>query len=227
MHNHATHRHSHHRRQPKLLSLDRKFDPERYYSDDIGLDNVESLMDEWVYLGCPFSPFCELHRQFPAHDDCIVIAVDGACWNNGGPNASAAIGVFVGPGNKHNISRTVDFDVPTNQKAELTAGLNGLITALNLRKESRNADNRVSIVVIKSDSEYLVKAMTEWILKWKRNGYTNCKGRPVANKSIFLAIEEEFCALEQRGVEVLFWHVPREYNAEADELASRALQNAA
>jgi ribonuclease HI len=39
-------------------------------------------------------------------------------------------------------------------------------------------------VTIKADSEYLVNGMTEWILKWEKNGYTNAKGTRVVNREL-------------------------------------------
>lgn len=65
--------------------------------------------------------------------------------------------------------------------------------------------------------------MTEWVHKWLDNGWTNCKGLPVINADLFTKLVQQVRTLRGIGVEVLFWHVPRERNWQADELANDAL----
>lgn len=66
--------------------------------------------------------------------------------------------------------------------------------------------------------------MTEWVFKWERNDYRTSKGRKVTNHVFFKKLEKLVKKLNELNVEVLFWHVPRDFNKEADELASMALQ---
>lgn len=80
-------------------------------------------------------------------------------------------------------------------------------------------------VVIKSDSEYLVKGMTERVFKWEKNGYRTPKGTAVTNSTPFKKLGMLISMLNELGVEVLFWQVPRRYNEQADELANVALQH--
>jgi ribonuclease HI len=40
-------------------------------------------------------------------------------------------------------------------------------------------------VAIKADSEYLIKGMTEWVVKWRMNGWKTAKGRDVVNRGLF------------------------------------------
>jgi ribonuclease HI len=159
-----------------------------------------------------------------AHKDCIVIAVDGACWNNGTADARAAAGVFVGEESEYNDSFVLKVSKPTNQVAELRAGIRGLEQALVI-KSNGVGDGDLKQVVIKADSEYLVKAMTEWVFKWERNGYRNSRGTPVTNTPHFKRLEELVVELNKLDVEVLFWHVPRDYNKQADMWANNALHN--
>ena len=77
-------------------------------------------------------------------------------------------------------------------------------------------------VVIKADSAYLVKGMTEWIFNWRENGYTNAQDFPVFNADLFRSIDQQIIELNNAGVEVLFWHVLRSRNKEADRLANDA-----
>jgi ribonuclease HI len=111
---------------------------------------------------------------------------------------------------------------PTNQSAELEACHRALRVSLDVT-DKRVDGERLEQLVIKSDSEYLVKGMTEYVLKWKKNGYKNCKGKPVINADWFQALEETVAELESYGVQVFFWLVPRQHNQEADWLARSAL----
>lgn len=81
-------------------------------------------------------------------------------------------------------------------------------------------------VVIKTDSDYIVRHMTECITKWRQNGFVNNKGTYVADADIFNQIDILTGHLNVQGVEVLFWRVGRLENAEADALAGAALGRA-
>lgn len=85
-------------------------------------------------------------------------------------------------------------------------------------------DDVVRQYVIKSNSEYVVRGVTEWLLKWKTNGRINSRGRAVANHDLWEMIDDKICEVEEDfNFRIQFWQVPREYNQEADELAKDAL----
>jgi ribonuclease HI len=44
-------------------------------------------------------------------------------------------------------------------------------------------------LLIETDSQYAIKALTEWLAGWKRNGWLNSAKKPVANKAAILAID--------------------------------------
>jgi ribonuclease HI len=109
------------------------------------------------------------------HVDTVVIAVDGACRNNGYPYARAGAGVFFHRANRQwNEAVLLSNEFNTSQRAELFACIMPVRSAKRLRmlNPSYDAGNRprrlgpmrdLRRVVIKADSEYLVKGMTEWI----------------------------------------------------------------
>jgi ribonuclease HI len=82
--------------------------------------------------------------------------------------------------------------------------------------------DRVGAVVIKSDSEYVVRGVTEWLPKWKKNGWKNARGQPVANSTYFKEIKR-LIELFEEDASVKPWLVPREQNKMADSLAVSAL----
>lgn len=48
------------------------------------------------------------------------------------------------------------------------------------------------------------------------NDYRTSRGTPVVNASLFRKLQELVAELNGLNVEVLFWHVPRERNKQAD-----------
>jgi ribonuclease HI len=181
-----------------------------------GADTIELPVNGWNFVRCSLRS---------GHTDGIVIAVDGACRHNGSPPAaSAAFGVFVAPRSGYNVGRALPAAHATSQKAELQAGIAGLRAAADI---ARNApyfrNNPLRQVVVKADSAYLVDGITDWIRAWRRNGYVGARGEEVVNAEHFRELDALVGRLEAMGVAVLFWHVAREQNAEADKLANDAL----
>lgn len=190
------------------------------------MENVEVRDDDetWTYVACEDSNPCPDCSCIQPHLDCIVIAVDGACMGNGLPGARAAAGVFFGKGSTYNTSTILTEPKATNQIAELTAGILGLEQAMEIQRQGLG-EEKLYQVLIKSDSQYLVNGMTKWVFKWETNGYQTSKGTPVVNSALFKQLGKLIDQLNKLGIEVLFWHVPRRYNEQADELANMALQS--
>ncbi|CAG9953925.1 unnamed protein product [Clonostachys rosea f. rosea IK726] len=217
---------AHYASQTREWTKNRKFEPNELYSEDINTADVEVRDDDetWTYVACDNDSPCPHCSCLQPHLDCIVIAVDGACKGNGSTDARAAAGVFVGKSSKYNKSTVLTESEATNQIAELKAGILGLSQAIEIQGCGVEGE-ALHQVVIKSDSKYLVEGMTEWVFKWEGNGYRTCKGVAVTNSALFKELEILIGRLNKLGVEVLFWHVPRSYNKQADELANLALQS--
>jgi ribonuclease HI len=116
-------------------------------------------------------------RPLPCHHFRIVFT-DGACTNNGRPEARAGAGVAYTsthcPGGHFEVPITNSEDNSTlrsNQRAELLAaklGLEILDMAAKLNSdESSGVPGDGSAWIIATDSEYVVKGMTEWLPAWK------------------------------------------------------------
>lgn len=88
----------------------------------------------------------------------LLIFTDGACTNNGKPNAKAGCGVFYPNKEYDNISVRFNKHPITNQRAELYAIYLALLT-------SNESD-----IIIYTDSLYSIKCLTEWMPKWKLSG---------------------------------------------------------
>ena len=217
--------------QSRIVVPDR-FEPVDRSGRIIDPDLIEDQRnDKWRLAGCHHSDICaHCGRYDTLHLGTIIIGTDGACRGNGTPRARASIGVVVGTQSRYNLSELIDEGPYTNQRAELYAAFRALDQAATISTSDSLVDDEgepapLNAVIIKSDSEYLVKGMTEWVRKWEDNGYLTAKGKPVGNADLFQQLVGMVQFLAAEGVEVLFWHVPRKFNEEADELANRALDD--
>lgn len=100
----------------------------------------------------------------------VEIFCDGACSGNPGPGGYGAILRYGGRVKELNGgSRDT-----TNNRMEMTAAIEAL---RQLTRPCR--------VIITTDSQYLVKGMTEWITGWQKKGWRNSKKEPVVNKDLW------------------------------------------
>ena len=191
---------------------------DRLHSDKFERHEISDFMPA-PCPGCELCPKCGFHLP---RADAIIIAVDGACRDNGYPNARAAYGVYFNIDSEYNSAGLLDEGPMTNQRAEITAA----IEACKLCYQMVNTPNfpqETKQVVIKSDSAYLVNSMVEYVEKWRLNNYTSSRGRPVVNVDLLRDLDERVVWLEDEGVNMRFWHVPRAQNQQADKLANAAL----
>ena len=100
----------------------------------------------------------------------VEIFCDGACSGNPGPGGYGAILRYAGRV-KELSGGAKD---TTNNRMEMTAAIEAL---RQLKRPCR--------VSITTDSQYLVKGMTEWIAGWQRKGWRNSKKEPVVNRDLW------------------------------------------
>ena len=135
---------------------------------------------------------------------------DGACApSNPGPAGWGA--VLIAPGGGSETDHFGFIGHGTNQIAELTAALEGL--------------KRVPVgaeVELVSDSQYVLKGLTEWRAGWEKKGWRTSKGEPVANLALW---KQLFATADLRrvGVRWVRGHNGDRCNEKADALANRAL----
>ncbi|KAJ5952450.1 uncharacterized protein N7479_010863 [Penicillium vulpinum] len=218
------------KRNRNITPADRRFHAKNEYPAKFTLQEMEIDIGAWVCLACPTSTHkCRDCKQYEGHEDSLVIAIHGECIT-GKTGARSAIGVFYGRGNGGNTSWPIpgkDNHSHTTQIAELTACLRALRNATSIIDKRRSMMRKGKVLmplttfVIKTDSEYLVRSLTEWLPKWKNNGWKTCKGVQVANADMFKLAEAGIVMLEM-VVQVKFWLVPKENNTEATCLAKMA-----
>ena len=73
-----------------------------------------------------------------------------------------------------------------------------------------------------TDSTYVKQGMTEWIIKWKSNGYRNAKKKPVLNSDLWKQLDE----LDSTHQVKWYWikgHSGHPGNERADALANKGV----
>lgn len=138
------------------------------------------------------------------------IYTDGACSGNPGPGGWGAV-IFDNNNKQKNISGSEKST--TNNRMELSAA----IMALKKIKTS-------SEILIYTDSTYVKNGITEWVLKWKRNGWKNSNRKPVKNKDLWVKLDN-LCDQNKVSWKWVKGHSSNKYNNLADELATQAIEN--
>ena len=140
----------------------------------------------------------------------VTIYTDGACKGNPGPGGWGAILFY---GDKKKEIRGGE-PATTNNRMELMAA----IQALELL-------NRPCKVELHTDSQYVMKGVTEWIRGWKARGWKTADKSPVKNDDLWKRLD---AARDRHDVD---WrwvkgHAGHPLNERADQLANEGLREA-
>lgn len=213
---------------PQIDYGKRRFHWRLDYPGYFSMQDIQVSQGPYVFLACPNSPRCPCCTLYAAHYECPVISIHGLCETDNKNRVRSAGSIFLGPNNKHNLAIPLKGDDrQTSQIAELSACIYALqLVNKNMnrwkKERTRDSPSKLAMVVIKSDSPYIVNGAAEWVLKWKTNGWKNCKGQLVANVEDWKILDALVEKLEQK-IRVKFWLVSREENAAAESAAKTAL----
>ncbi len=136
----------------------------------------------------------------------VVVTADGACIGNPGPGGWACILRFgrVAKEMYGSESRT------TNNRMELRAVIEGLRA---LREPCE--------VTLYTDSEYVQKGVTEWMPRWKLNGWKKRDKKSVVNQDLWVELDRVTQPHQIRW-EWVRGHANHKDNLRCDFLANRA-----
>ncbi len=139
--------------------------------------------------------------------DPVEIFSDGACKGNPGPGGWGALLRF----GAHEKELCGGEAHTTNNRMELMA----VIQALEALK-------RPVPVRVVTDSQYLRQGITQWLPRWKRNGWQTANRQPVKNQDLWERLDR---ALGDHQIE---WrwvkgHAGHPENERADALANRGI----
>ncbi len=137
----------------------------------------------------------------------VEMFADGACRGNPGPGGW---GVVLRTGAREKELHGGEA-ATTNNRMELTAAIRGLES---LRRPCH--------VVLTTDSQYVMKGITDWLPNWKRRNWRTAAGKPVKNVDLWQRLDE----LTQRNKVEWRWvrgHSGHVDNERADGLANRGI----
>jgi ribonuclease HI len=137
----------------------------------------------------------------------VEIHTDGACSGNPGPGGWGAILTW---GERQRELKGGAAET-TNNRMEMTAAI-----------EALGALKRPCRVDLYTDSVYLRDGITQWLKRWKANGWKTAGKKPVKNVDLWEALE---AALERHDV-TWHWvkgHAGHDLNERADELAREGM----
>jgi ribonuclease HI len=151
----------------------------------------------------------------------ITIYTDGSARGNPGPGGWGAI--VIGETDVTELGGREPHT--TNNRMEMTATLEGLRFVNFTRQDLVKKDMVKNIKVhIKTDSQYVLKGMTEWIQGWQKRGWIGSNKKPVLNRDLWEALLEV-----SKGLNVTYeyvrGHVGIAGNERADEIATTYADN--
>ncbi len=140
-------------------------------------------------------------------DSKVEIFTDGACRGNPGPGGWGALLRRGGHekslyGGEHNT---------TNNRMELTAAIEGL-----------RALKRPCEVVLTTDSQYVRKGITEWMVNWKKRNWKTAAKAPVKNADLWRELDS-LNSQHQIDWQWVKGHSGHRENEIADALANRGI----
>ncbi len=138
----------------------------------------------------------------------VLIYTDGACSGNPGPGGWGAV-LISGSHMKEICGGELE---STNNRMELMAA----IQALESLKKPCAVD-------LHTDSQYVMKGISEWIHGWKKRGWRTADNKPVKNDDLWRRLD----TARLRHTVKWNWvkgHAGHELNERADTLARQGLQ---
>jgi ribonuclease HI len=103
---------------------------------------------------------------------------DGACSGNPGPGGWGTVAYF-DDGSCHELGGRDG--ATTNNRMEMQAA----IAALQFFAQSK----QTAPCILYTDSEYLIKGITQWVKGWKKKGWKTAAGKPVLNQDLWETLD--------------------------------------
>jgi len=138
----------------------------------------------------------------------VEIFTDGACKGNPGPGGWGALLRY----DKTEKELCGGERLTTNNRMELLA----VIRALESLK-------RRCVVKLHTDSQYVQKGISEWIINWKKRGWKTADKKPVKNEDLWRELDQ---LATQHDIDWIWvkGHAGHDGNERADALANKGCE---
>ncbi len=143
----------------------------------------------------------------------MQVFTDGGCSGNPGPGAWAYI--VLGDGRR--LQGAGGQPRTTNNRMELTAVIEAL------KRIRQELPDRRAALDLHTDSRYVQRGITEWILKWERNGWRSSTRAPVKNQDLWQELRRLTASMEIRW-HWLAGHRGHPYNEECDRMVQAEIR---
>jgi ribonuclease HI len=148
----------------------------------------------------------------------LLVFTDGGCSGNPGPGGWAYVIVDGSNGTSGAVldERWGAEALTTNNRMELSAAVAALEKILGDPSFDR------SRITVYTDSQYVQKGISTWVVSWKRNGWRTAAKEPVKNKELWQKLDE----LASRRPIDWRWvkgHAGHEYNERCDRMTQEAI----
>lgn len=156
--------------------------------------------------------------------DMIVVYTDGACVNNGKPNAIAGIGVYFGPNDSRNVSRRI-----IGKQSNNTAELSAIIEVFSILEEEIKLGKQI---IIYSDSKYSIRWSGEYGEKCEKKNWEKKDKKGIYKPIPNLELGKQLYFLCKKNKNIFLKHIRAHTglqdehslgNNKADELATRSI----
>lgn len=140
----------------------------------------------------------------------IRIYTDGACKGNPGNGGWGALILL----EKEAIEIFGGETETTNNRMELTAVIRAL-------EKIQGQEGEIEVY---TDSTYVQKGISEWIINWKRNSWKSSSKKPVKNQDLWIRLDQ----LKQQKIIEWKWvkgHAGHPENERADILANKGVES--
>jgi ribonuclease HI len=183
----------------------------KYYttSKNINLD-VYNLKPETVLTTNNISDISlERFKTFSDNghnEECYYIFTDGSSQKS-----HSSYGVYFGNGEPEPYTISPTFThfvelITSGSKTNNTAELKAIQSALIILQNNAECINKLRQIIIISDSQYAIKCITLWYIKWQRNYWLNSKKEQVVNRELIEDILERINCLKEKGLKITFKH---------------------
>ncbi|KZV75062.1 ribonuclease H-like protein [Peniophora sp. CONT] len=183
----------------------------------------EDDTEDGMKLGRPVLRYKRRDQKVAPNE--TLVFIDGSCPRNGMFGSVGTCCVVCEP---FESTRAIDDAIPAEKHGhaeetnlpEHTSGVSpeycpatinraklyAAILALNAQPW---AEQGVKTLVVATDLEYVVSGITNWVWRWRTNGWRVSKGKPVANRDLWEELIEHVEDLEESRVSVKFWKTAR------------------